>query len=303
MLCLQVDILHPLTTLKWKQCGQVLEEVRIDLPLQCVALGEKIYLSSGTWLYVSTDLNSWTELPDLPASQGTLTTYCSQLVLVGGVVISLTTVLTTNKLWTLSEAGVWQESLPPMPTECYEPVVVSATDPECLIVIGRYNDYYVEGKNGFVYEMIIEVLIGDQWFDDEWLRSGSLQGGVVHNGMLYIHERGIGAHIFCCDFQSLIASCRHPDPNNSLKWSKISLMCGPMISILSFRQQLVMINYKNEMFAYQPLTDGMPWVSLGHIPISERATLSTFLHAGGLFILSYSDFKIMKLALTSKYSA
>ena len=232
MLCLQVDILHPLTTLKWEQCGQVPVDLLRGDSTKFVVLGEKIYMSSGTRLYVSTDLNSWTELPKLPVSHGTLTTYRSQLVLVGGVYpLDLTT---TNKLWSLREAGVWQESLPPMPTECYQPVVVS-TDPECLIVMWRDDDYYVKG---LVNEIVIEVLIGDQWFVAEHLTSGSLEGGVVHNGMLYIHGRGRGAKIFCCDFQSLIASCRHPDPNNPLRWSEIRLMYGPMISILSFRQQL-----------------------------------------------------------------
>ena len=301
MLCLQVDILHPLTTLKWEQCGQIPKKLRGD-SIKFVALGEKIYMSSDTDLYVSTDLNSWTELCKLPAYQGTLTTYRSQLVLVGGEEDNKTT---NNKLWTLSEAGVWQESLPPMPTECYEPVVVSATDPECLIVMRRDYHHFMKERNGLLYKTKMEVLIGDRWFITEHPPSESLVGGVVHNGILY---SGTGAHVVCCDFESLIASCRHPDPNNPLKWSKIRLMCGPMISILSFRQQLVMVS-ENEMFAYQPLTDRMPWVSLGNIvPISEGVILSAFLHAGSLLVLvadqqGYSEFTIMRLSLISKCSA
>ena len=294
MLCLQVDILHPLTTLEWEQCGQVPVDLVRGYSTKCVVLGEKIYMSSNTRLYVSTDLNSWTELPELPAYLGTLTTYRSQLVMVGGEDYTNKATKATNKLWTLSEAGVWEESLPPMPTECYEPVVVSATEPECLIVMRKYAG-----------ESFMEVLIGDQWFVAErQLRSDSLEGGVVYNGMLYIHGSGMDAQIFCCDFQSLITSCRHPDPNNPLKWSEISLMCGPMISILSFRQQLVMV-CENEMFSYQPLTDGMPWVFLGHVPISG-VTLSTLLHAGDLLITyyyGYFEFTIKRLALISKCCA
>ena len=307
MLCLQVDILHPLTTLKWYPYRCVPREVRFD-STKFVALGEKIYIhvSSGTHLYVSTDLNSWTVLSKLPVPCGTLTTYRSQLVLVGGIQIVSELLYTThhpklfedtagNKLWSLSEAGVWQESLPPMPTKRFEPVVVSATDPECLIVIG----------GNIEYEQSIEVLIGDQWFVAEHPPSDSLEGGVVHNGMLYVHERGRDAQIFCCDFQSLIASCRRPDPNNPLKWSKIKVMHDSAINVLSFGQQLVMVR-KNEMFAYQPLTDEMPWVSLGHIPIPKGVALSTFLHAGGLLVTySYQQqfFQIMRLSLISKCSA
>ena len=289
MLCLQVDILHPLTTLEWEQCGQVPWGFR-DHSTKFVALGEKIYMSSDTHLYVSTDLNSWTEickLPAYPGYQGTLTTYRSQLVL---------GYKERNKLWTLSEAGVWQESLPPMSTEISHPVVVSATDPECLIVMGSSRIGWYTG------ESFMEVLIGDQWFVAEHPPSYTLKGGVVHNGMLYVHGRGTGAQIFCCDFRSLIESCRHPDPNSPLRWSEIRLICDP-ISILSFGQQLVMV-CENRMFAYQPLTDGMPWVFLGLIPISA---LSTFLHAGGLFITyqqyRYSKIKILRLALISKCSA
>ena len=355
MLCLQVDILHPLTTLKWERCGHLPRELRDD-STKCVVLGEKIYMSSGTRIYVSTDLNSWTELPELPYRHGTLTTYRSQLVLVGGGKVTdyenfsdeeedyyaddedysdnkdylhyeddedyipsyHDTVTFANKFWTLSKAGVWQKSLPPKSTECYHPVVVSeavvlqkslppwrstkcyhpvvvsATDPECLIVMGTYG----------VGRSFMAVLIGDQLFGTEKPPSNYFQGGIVHNGMLYIHGSDIRDQIFCCDFQSLIASCRHPDPNNQLRWSEISSMYA--ISILSFRQQLVMV-CKKEMFAYQPLTDRMPWVSLGHIPISKGVALSTFLHAGGLFVLiadqdSYFEFIIMRLSLTSKCS-
>ena len=230
-----------------------------------------------------------------PAYQGTLTTYHSHLVLVGGEEHNVTT---NNKLWSLNEAGVWQESLPPMPTECYEPIVVSATEPECLIVMRRDDDHYKKGINDLLYKTKMEVLIGDRWFITEHPPSESLVGGIVHNGILY---SGTGAHIVCCDFQSLIASCRWPDPNNPLRWRVTRLMYGPMISILSFGQQLVVV-CENEMFACQ-LT---AWVSLGHIPISDGVTLSTVLHAGGLLLIyqqySYSKFKIMRLSLISKCS-
>ena len=293
MLCLQFDILHPLTTLKWEQCGQIPRELR-SLS-QCVVVGEKIYMSFSTHLYVSTDLNSWTELPKLPASWGTFTTYRSQPVLA-----------TTNKLWSLSEAGVWQESLPPMPTKRRNPVFVNATDPECLMVMGRYDGYYVKGWE-ITGECFMEVLIGDQWFVAEYPPSGLLEGGVVHNGMLYIYGSSTGAQILCCDFQSLMASCRHPDPNNPLRWSKISI--DPMECILwfgSFGQQLVMV-CTDKMFAYHPLADRKSCVSLGHIPISKGVVLFAFLHAGGLLVTyqqySYFEFIIMRLSLISKCSA
>ena len=107
-------------------------------PVKCLVLDGKIYVTGvhlrmhvspainlDRWVFVSTstDLNSWTPLPKLPVISGTLTTYRSKLVLVGGM--NLSTYETTNKLWSLSEAGVWQESLPPMPTKRCKSGVVS----------------------------------------------------------------------------------------------------------------------------------------------------------------------------------
>ena len=182
MLCLQIDILHPLTTLEWEKCGQVpgksIAGVRSVLggSTKCVAFGDKVYIYEYTRLYVSNDLNTWTLLPELPDPYGTLTTYRSQLVLVGGIERTGTAfnpTTATNKLWTLSEAGVheWQESLPPMPTKRCRPAVVSATDPECLIVIGGYVGYHafeagprtlsLVGHNWTQKEVLsVEVLIG-----------------------------------------------------------------------------------------------------------------------------------------------
>ena len=273
MLCLQVDILHPLATLEWEKCWKVsLPEEDEALSAKCVVMGEKIYMSTHISLYESTNLKSWTKLPQpLPASHGTLTTYHSQLVLVGGTHSNTTSA--TNKLWSLSEAGVWQESLPPMPTERCRPGVLSVTDPECLIVIGGSHKYeqidslftgYISIANQKKVQSI-EVLIGDQWFVAEHPPSDYLEGGVVHNGMLYVHERHRTGHIFSCDLQSLIASCRHPDADRPLKWTEISEIRDPISNILSFGQQLVMV-CNDSIFAHQSaLIDEWPWVHIGCI--------------------------------------
>ena len=59
--------------------------------------------------------NSWDTI-NTPVYGFTLTTYHSQLVLIGGQEYVGDDVLgrQSNKLWTLSEDGQWQETIPPM---------------------------------------------------------------------------------------------------------------------------------------------------------------------------------------------
>ena len=307
MLCLQVDILHPLATLEWKQCGKVPKELRGNTPfddlIKCVTLGEKIYMSSDTRICVSTDLNSWTELPELPASHGTLTTYRSQLVLVGGV-NSLDLTTTTNKLWSLSEAGVWQESLPQMHAERCQPGVASATDPECLIVIGEKQFDSAGGDDS----LTIEILIGDQWFVARHLPNVSLEGGVAHNGMLYVHGRSSHTYkqcnyIFSCDLRSLIASCRHPAAHNPLKWSKMGEIRDPIVNMLLFRQQLVVVCEKT-IHAYHPVMDVWPCILvIGRYLYDVEAVKSSAILTGDLLAVQKSKlatWQIMRMSLKSK---
>ena len=297
---------------------------------KCVALGDKVYLYDYKRMWASSDLaskepghevtfdpESWTALQEFPVFHGTLTTYRSQLVLVGGQEFAET----TNKLWTLSE-GVWHEPLPPMPTTRYQAVVISATDPECLIVMGGYHEVWTDilQRRASMIALTgdesedepMEVLIGDEWFSAEHPPSDSLKGGVVHNGVVYVHDsRG---HIFYCDYQSLIASCRHPDADKPLKWSEMNVITYPIVNLLSFGQQLVMIRGRT-MYAYHPLTDEWPY--LGHIPVGQQdnnrdaygLVLSSAVRPiGGLVAIQQESWlsgpppKVMRLSLMGKYT-
>ena len=125
---MQVDILHPLASLEWTQCRG--PPVNVG-DARAVWLKDKVYMyvgggvTSGSLrdrarLYIYTPAtNEWTIL-DTPVYYFTLTTYHSQLVLVGGMeyVGENFWGVFTNKLWTLCEDGQWQETLPPMPTPC-----------------------------------------------------------------------------------------------------------------------------------------------------------------------------------------
>ena len=84
------------------------------------AHGEKLYVggtsdsfrhSAGLYIYTPTT-DMW-DLVDTPVYWFTLTTYHSLLMLVRGREYSFSNEF-TNELWTLSEHGQWQETLPPM---------------------------------------------------------------------------------------------------------------------------------------------------------------------------------------------
>ena len=117
-----------------------------------VWLKDKVYVGGGRWgsgnyrdearLYVySPATDTWTTL-DTPVHGFALTTFHSQLVLVGGskyVGESMSGDI-TNKLWTLSEDGQWQETLLPMPTPCgIYPSAVSHGDHLLVISSGGYE--------------------------------------------------------------------------------------------------------------------------------------------------------------------
>ena len=117
---LPADILHPLATIQWETCWE-LEGTCDFTGTRTVVLDDKLYLrvsyfkygfmGAGMVLEFSADLAAWKVLPLPPAICFGLSTYHSQLVLVGGKLNGTT----SNKLW-VYDNDAWHCSLPPMPT-------------------------------------------------------------------------------------------------------------------------------------------------------------------------------------------
>ena len=127
---LPADVLHPLATIQWETCWK-LEDIYYDC-IDTVVLGDKLYLeitcngNNGMVLEFSSDLAAWKMLPLPPAIYFGLSTYHSQLVLVGGRLNE--TCSLTNKLWVFDN-DAWHCSLPPMRTGREYPVVVNTGTP------------------------------------------------------------------------------------------------------------------------------------------------------------------------------
>ena len=153
----QINLLHPLASLEWKECS--------EMPLgmsdaQAVLLGEKVYIGGGdsthdispaVLLIYDCSNDSW-DILDTPTVNYALTTYNSQLVLVGGR--DPITENITNQLWVLDEQWHWIQPLPPMTTGRSRATSVNV-------------DHYIVVAGGLDDELdpldVVEVYDGHQW--------------------------------------------------------------------------------------------------------------------------------------------
>ena len=124
---------------------------------QAVVLGDKVYIGGGDSTHHSQAVlliydysnDSWETL-DTPTVNYALTTYNSQLVLVGGRDPNSKHV--TNQLWALDEQWQWTQSLPPMTTGRSWASAVSMD--HYLIVAGGHDEHILD---------VVEVYDGQYW--------------------------------------------------------------------------------------------------------------------------------------------
>ena len=207
--------------------------------LQVVLLRDKVYIKcegvTNAELHVASisDLSRWTKLTsNLPTHSCALTTYHSQLVLVGGK--DTTTQRVTNKLLTSDTGHDWQPSLPPMLTLHCSPSVVNTISPEYLVVASDFEK--------------VEILTERLWVSVEHrMWQCALRGFIFHNGRLYFD---CCRAIYHCDVEEL-ASCaqRRTDQHHSL-WSEIVTPGRDNVNIASFGQQLIALGQLTNAAAY-----------------------------------------------------
>ena len=176
--------------------------------------GDKLYVGGWTSrgnkddarLYIYTPItDTWSDI-DAPVYWFALTTYHFQLVLVGGK--ECVDGKYTNKLWTLSEHGQWQETLPPMGIERHSVCAVNFRD--YLLVAGGET---VDGISN-----IVEVFNGSHWLFAQPLPMGYFD---LKSAILDCHWYLIGGNkgllestldqekvVHCASLDSLLASCQ-----------------------------------------------------------------------------------------------
>ena len=257
---------------------------------QCVLLQDKIYIGGYTlsWegdasLFISsTDLNSWSQVTT-PTHYYGLTTYHSQVVLVGG--IELNTRMATNKLWTLKGEMNWQPSLPPMPTSRGSSSALNTGSPECLVVSGGR----VSGGDGV---NVVEILKDNEWSSVQPLpKACSSLKSTLHKGRLYLMG-GLkqGYSVFHCKLESLLNEDYTQEMSHSSGlWSELQIHFK-LSSPSSFANQLISTGgdlisgtCSSEICAYSPHT--LSWLHVGDLPMKLNTTATIVLPTGELVVL------------------
>ena len=290
--CMQVDILHPLASLKWRKCRR--------LPVgmydtQIVWLGDKLYVGGG-WtsemskthaarLYIYTPTtDTWSEI-NTPVYLFALITYHSQLVLVGGreYVSEGRRCSITNKLWTLIGHDQWRETLPPMTTKRQCASAVEFADN--IVVASGEDD---EGRN----IDIVEVYNSHHWTKAQCLpKPCRCMKSTVLNGHWYLMGGwGQRKEVYYASLDSLVASCQpsekplpsvwktHPDvPHN---YSSTAVFGNRLIAVGGGGGYLPVSSF---IHAYSPHTQS--WVHVGDMPVELGSTCTAVLPTGELMVI------------------
>ena len=257
---LPADVLHPLATIQWETCWKLEDNILQLIYCNCirtVVLDDKLYLGvtcngkdgrlAGMVVEFSPDLGAWKVLPLPPALYFGLSTYHSQLVLVGGWLNEKL----TNKLW-VYDNDTWHCSLPPMPTGRSMPTVVNTGTPKYLVVAGGCQ--YAQPIE------VVEVLMEGQWVSCAPLYSKPRYGS-IHNGNLYFScERN---SVVYCQLESLVKACVQPDgvSDSGKLWNRLPV--PDAYNVVAYGKFLICLTRSGDLHALSP--DNESWVHVGRV--------------------------------------
>lgn len=274
-----VNLFHPLTTLEWSEYGKTPVCV---YNAQAVVLENKVYIGGGRsssrlLIYDFID-DTWDTL-ETPTEWYGLTTYQSQLVLVGGG--DPNSGRATNELWVLNEEYDWNQPFPFMTTNRYQASAVSIGDH--LIVAGGCSG----GRTGPLYT--VEVYDGCQWRKAQSLPKGcSWMKSTLHEGYWYL-AGGIeqGHEVYYTSLESLISTTKFEGPGLTSVWKKLpsTPLEGSTPAVL--RNQLVTIGeghpFGSALYAYS--SSNNCWVYVGDLPVACYSICTLVLPTGELLVV------------------
>lgn len=274
------DLSHPLTSLEWSEGSEILASV---YNTQAVMLGSKVYiggesinsgLSSRLLAYDFTK-DSWDKL-DTPTQWYALTTYHSQLVLVGGR--DATTWKTTNELWALDEQHNWNKPFPPMKIKRYQACAVSVDD-DYLIVAGGCGGHYAGDLDD------VEVYNGNKWKQVQSLpRKCSSMKSALLEGNWYL----VGQHyeVYHTSLEALIATSHSEESGQTSVWKKLPGVPLEMSTSTEFLNQLITVGRGQSgsaLLAYSHSINS--WVHVGDLPVACHSTCTLVLPTGELLVV------------------
>ena len=271
----RINLLHPLVSLEWKECS--------EMPLgmsdaQAVVLGDKVYIGGGDSTHHSQAVlliydchdDSWKTL-DTPTVNYALTTYNSQLVLVGGR--DPITESITNQLWVLDEQWQWTQSLPLMTTERSW---ASAVNMDHYLIVAGGNDEHVLLD-------VVEVYDGQYWRKAQSIPKASCSmKSCLLKGIWYL----AGGEIIYTSLYSLIAttsslmvrqtSVWKTLPNVPIKWSTLVIIGKQLATVGGFSYSLAI-----HVFSFSSNS----WVYVGNLPVTSQSTCTVVLSTGELLLV------------------
>ena len=249
---------------------------------QAVVLGNKVYIgrivhdgSSSKLLVFDFTEDSYGIL-DTPTEDYTLTTYCSQVVLVGGR--DPDTGKATNQLWVLDEQDDWSESLPPMIIKRYQAPAISVGD-HLVVAGGCCSDGSPLAT--------VEVYDGHQWRQVQSLpRACCSMKSTVLEGNWYLASRTRqGCKIYHTSLKCLIATLE--EAGQTSVWKKLPGAPLQWTTLAVFRNQLITVEAgyycSSAIHAYFPNTKS--WVHVGDLPAACYSTCTLVLPTEELLVI------------------
>ena len=184
---------------------------------------------------------------------------------------------------------------------------MSSASPECLIVVGGYNDDATDVRT-------IEIFSHGEWLSvaiDLPKASYYLAKGMLHFGSLCLYglydvtRTETYDVVYCCKVDSLLASCtlRGRDDERVL-WKTIKYPPTEKYMfdiILSFEEQLVAVTEKFT-YVYSPIMQS--WVLMGENPLDpEESALSALPLTGRSLVVTWTCLYKATLEGTYYYTA
>ena len=296
----QVDLLHPLTTLEWERCCKMPDGVYLT-DAQAVVLGDMVYVGGwdesvaytrpGSLLIYDVIGDSWGEPIPTPTNYFTLTTYKSNLVLVGGQYPQVGNEV-TNKLWVLGEQQKLNpDFLPAMPTAHMDASAISKG--MHLVVAGGYDGCKNPSGTKMVEVDVVEVYNGRVWErvqslpnPDSRMKSFFYEGNWFLSGRFQIYT----------SLDSLIATASSSSgtPNEQKPvWEKLTDL--HLSAPTMFGNQLVDIREysSSDSMGFSRSTSALHvfspqsnrWMHVGDLPVACRSTCMLLLPTRELLVV------------------
>ena len=294
---IMVFIQTPLTELKiplklkWRRGEDM--PIGMENGIQAVVVSYDVYVGGGysgsgkadTVMVHSLQTGSWRTLPPCGSRYFGMAVINNQLVLVGGLIMSMSmsTWRATNVLSVWDQRSqTWTRPFPVMPTERHSPTAISYR--KWLIVAG--------GNVGGIYSDKVELLdtVSGEWYEGSPLPGGYSEMSSAINGNMWYLSRGFsqGAtkHAFSVCLDELVSQAisQSTTPSRPSPWQ--ILPEAPLVhsTVLVLNGALLTVGGvgSSSIHLYQP--GRRSWVKVGNLPTELRSCACTNLPSGEIFV-------------------